>query len=365
MNVTEFAQALISFGQLEELDLFSFDGWLDPVEFELNLPILKSIHFEYLRVIKTLNLDAPRLQKIKLVDCPHLSLVFVHGESVERLLTHWLGYTAVKNLMNLKYLYTGYSAIDSTLLSGLKYLKVFHLNYEFSVLNLFEQKRRYGLADLKIYLCSLFLNCPDDLAIDSLMGYNNIEAFVHLAENRSRLADEIPFHDYLDYSAIERVDPGLAIDVLSRFTDFRQIEVDEPVQDIERFLDVLKNFGNIEELEFCRDQPQDLFDRLPEHSAVQKLVIHGEPSDFEFLPRLNHLIELDVNCSIDAELIREVFEGLPFLLRFKFCFNRKEAVIGRNFGWTNPKRFRVELDWYWTDVPDLNAAIQLVSVGLS
>ena len=113
-----------------------------------------------------------------------------------------------------------------------------------------------------------------------------------MAENRSRLADEILFYPSLHYSAIERVDPELAIDVLSGFTDLNRIKVDE---DIERFLNVLKNFDNISDLQFQCDQPQDLFDRLPEHCAIQSLTIENvKISDFRFLSRLNHLTELRV-----------------------------------------------------------------------
>ena len=98
--------------------------------------------------------------------------------------------------------------------------------------------RRNDTADLKIYLGGLRLNGPDDPAIDSL--YYPEGAFVQLTENRSRLADEIPFwyslQESLDYWVIERVAPELAINLVSRFTDLYGIYVDERVQDIERDL---------------------------------------------------------------------------------------------------------------------------------
>ena len=40
--------------------------------------------------------------------------------------------------------------------------------------------------------------------------------------------------------------------------------VDKTVQDRQRFLDILKSFDYISELLFDCDQPQELFDRLPE-----------------------------------------------------------------------------------------------------
>ena len=78
-----------------------------------------------------------------------------------------------------------------------------------------------------------------------------------------RLANEILFGDFLGYSEIEHVDPELTVNLPNRFIDLNRIFVDRPVQDIERFLDFLKSF-NIVELYFRTDQPQELFDRLPD-----------------------------------------------------------------------------------------------------
>ena len=83
------------------------------------------------------------------------------------------------------------------------------------------------------------------------------------------------------------------------------------------------------------EQPQQLFDRLPEHSDVQLLSIASEPSDFRFLFRLNHLI--DLGCSIDAETIWKVFEELQFLSEFRF---KQQIGLYSN----HSKRFEVRLD---------------------
>ena len=100
----------------------------------------------------------------------------------------------VKKLKNLKQFYfAGYLAIDSTLLSDLEQLKEIHLDDPNPVSNLFDQKRRFGPADLKIYLCGLCLIGPDDPAIGLGFGYFKGEFFAHLTENASRLADQIPF----------------------------------------------------------------------------------------------------------------------------------------------------------------------------
>ena len=98
----------------------------------------------------------------------------------------------MKNLKNLMYFYTkGYPTFYSMLLYDLKQLKEVHLNYHDDFSKLFELKERYGRTDLKIYFCGLLLNGPENLPID-LFPDPNEEFLVHLSENPSRLADEMP-----------------------------------------------------------------------------------------------------------------------------------------------------------------------------
>ena len=362
-----FARILNSFGQLEQLDIF----W---IEFDqqdmlnLNLPMLTSLQLEDVNGIEKLTLEAPRLQQVKILDDygTNLRVEIVHGESVEKLLIERSEHTDVKKLKNLKALYIGdrpFERIDSTFLSSLQQLKEIHVENDQRVSELFEQKQRLGRADLKIYLCGLLLNGPDDPARNGLkytFGHLNRESLVCLAKNPSRLADKIPFYRYLNYSDIEQVvSPSLEVDLLKRYIHLKKIKVNRPVQNIERFLCLLKNCENIVEWEFRGDQPQDLFDRLPEHCAVQKLVmfIDRPPSDLAFLFRLKHLILLSVGCPIDSEIIRRAFEELPLLSFFFFKYDNKMVSI--EIG--NAKQF---IAWILgkgqTIASDLNAAIEFI-----
>ena len=105
----------------------------------------------------------------------------------------------------------------------------------------------------------------------------------------------IPFCGYLRYDLIERVAPESQLDILNRFVDLKLFIVSEPVQDIDRFLDLLGKFRHIAELQFCCAQPQELFDRLPEYCAVQRLSLSRELPDVRFLFKLKHLIRLDLS----------------------------------------------------------------------
>ena len=342
-NRTAFTRTLKSFGQLEQLDIVGAK-WSSTKTFKLVLPMLSSIHLEELTGIKTLTLNAPTLKNVKLVDRSYsrLRLNIVHGESVERLITTGLEHVEVANLKNLKYLYIRYllQERESKLLSGLKQLKEIHLQSNYRVSELFELKQRSGRADLKIYLSGLLLNGPDDPAIKALRyssHYLSGKWLVCLAENPSRLADEIPFHRGLEYSAIEDVAPGLEVDLLKRCTDLNQIKVNR-VRKVQRFLDFLKNHENISDLWFS-DYQQDLFDRLPEHCAFQRLKIDHQPSDLAFLFRLKHLIDLRVSWAISGRFVRKAFKELPVLSSFTFLTYSTLFHVTIRTG--NRKRFSV------------------------
>ena len=88
-----FARAIDSFGQLKELEIIHFGDQCasSGIDLELNLPMLQIIHLEDSWKIKKLTLNAPKLQKVKLVACS-LFLDNGHGQSVESLL---IWYTSI------------------------------------------------------------------------------------------------------------------------------------------------------------------------------------------------------------------------------------------------------------------------------
>ena len=334
-NRTAFTRTLKSFGQLEQLDIIRAKCSRKRT-FTLNLPMLTGIHLENLSGIQKLTLNAPRLRKVKHVafdwaaERSSALLDIVHGESVESLCV-WdltrITQKAVKNLKNLKYMHVGYlSRIDSTFLSSLEQLKELHLLSRGSIKLLFQQKQQYGRVDLKIYLDGYLLSGPDDPTIPFNWDFLLPEDFRRLTESPSRLADVIQLHDRIYYYDDKNYFPKSKINFLSRFADLKSINAQHPIRDIENFLNLLKNC-DIVELQFWGPQPQELFERLPEHCAVQRLEISVADPDLRHLLRLKHLIHLDIYRSFDVETIRKVFEELPFVSLFKFLYLNKVASI--------------------------------------
>ena len=358
-----FVRTLESFDQLEELDIVGLtnDGY--HLGIDLELPMLSSIRIESVEKIEYVNLEAPRLLKVKLLcNTADLQVDIVHGESVERLVAECLRGVPVKRLKNLKYLYVSRSTeIDSTFLSGLEQLKEIHLqDSDYDISELFEQKRRYGRSDLKIYHFGLLLDSPDDPAIECLVDEFEEDSVVHLAENLSRLADEIPTCIQLNYTTIECAPPGAEIEVAKRFTDLSMMRVEEPVQDTQRFLNLLKNCDLVD-LDFDSDQPQDLFDRLPEHcSAIQRLAfLDSTPSDSQFLLRLKELTSLWISYNIELELVRKIFEELKFLFYFEFKYLNKKFQFERSER-SPSSNWTVWIGKVKRPISDLNATIQFI-----
>ena len=352
-----FASVLRSFDRLEQLDIIGCRQYVGlPTPVKLHFPMLTGLWIDRSIGFGNLRLNAPRLQKIRACFYYRHRLELVHPESVEWLMVSRWTAEAVEEMKNLKYLYLTGDPKDfsPSLISSLEQLKEIHLSNSHDLFQFFEQKRRYARADLKIFYSGLLLTSPDDPAIRSLKsvllpddlhsllpddpGYFSDEAIGCLAENSSRLADEIPFCRILRYSAVERVTPELQTSLFKRFTHLRQIYVLEPVEDTERFLNLLKNL-DIESLEFCCDQPQDLFDRLPEHCAVQELTISANMDlDARFLSRMKHLMELSLEFWIDAEAIRTILEKLGCLSSFNIGYRNIWASIEIRYA---PKRFDV------------------------
>ena len=367
-----FTDALESFVQLEELDLIG--KWIlgrdykrRQLKLNLNLRLLKSVQIDQVLGIEKVTLDAPVLKKVKIGGLrSRLFLDLVHGESVESLLIDRMSYLKVESLKNLKTIYIGpYAEIDFPLLFSLEQLKIIHLTGYYDFGELFDLKQRHGRVDLQFYRLGYLLSGPDDPMIESYFDDIHGPSFRYLAENPSRMADPMPFWSAVSYKVIEHMDPQLQANIFSQLTDLDCLVLDWPVQDIDRFLSFLQNFSRIETLEILCDQPQALFDRLPEHSCLQKLNILVMLSDFKFLVRLKSLVDFNLSVPIDIEFIRMVLEELPFLEHFVFKYPKALFQIGIPI--ETPKRFEVYFDGRkkMINTRDLNTVIQFIEQNMS
>lgn len=354
-----FVQTLKSFGQLEVLDIIRF-SFLNPIRtLELNLPTINSIHVENCFGLAKLKVDAPKLQNVKIWSCYLLKLDLVHAESVQRLTTDELKCTALNKLKSLKYLCSiSHYTFDPKLLATLEHLTEIDLNQTDKLSELLRQKQQSNRTDLSVYLNGYLLTGPDDPAIRSVSYLNGEETLAYLAGNTTRLAELIPMRHELNYRAIQKIASGMEMTVLSRLPDLYRIRVDDPVQDIERFLGLLKSLEHINNLWFVSDQSQELFDRLPDYCAIQDLTIDVAPQNLAFLAKLQDLIQLNVRCeiAIDAESICKVLE-LEFLSGFNFDSNGHRVSIDVG----HPKEFNVSVNFSKKGLLlDLNAAIQFI-----
>ena len=357
---------LNSFGQLEDLQLYDVKG--ASAVLELNLPMLTSIQLDYLDEIKKLTLMAPILQKIKLAECGSLELVIVHTKTVGKVTTD-KDYLKVSQLKNLTHLFIKKcpETIDSEFLTSLKHLEEIHLGDRSWVRSLFQQKQQHERVGLKIFLCGLLLNNPNELAIVNAFTRFNSSTdskfllWVYALENRSGLADEIPFCTSIPYMEMRTAVPELQASILARLTDLIEITVCKLVsdQEVQVFLSFLQNHPHIVALQFYDDQPRQLFERLPEYPAIQALTINSVLTEFDFLFRLKNLVFLSV-WSVSLRTIRKVLEELEFLERFDFDFASEKIItieIERRVGQTD---FVITVREQPSDRLDLDAAMRFI-----
>ena len=365
------------FGQLEELAIIRLNDWQHgsglKIQLKLHLPLLASIHLEEVDGIEQLTLDAPRLQKLKLKEA-RLRVELVHGESVKRLITDCFEQIAVKHLKNLEFLscknlplsglrlFDGLycSMFDPTFLSSLQQLKEVHVADCREADTLWEQKQRYGRVGLKIYLWGLLQSEPPLLDFSEMILqtlWSGGEFVPHLVGKFSRLAEEIAFSSFLIYQTIERVPSGSEFDVLKRFADSYQLSVNHRVENVQRFLSLLRNFKNIVSLSFSSAQPRELFERLTEYCVVQRISFRNTTPNLECLLRLNHLTWLYLDYSVNAETVRRIIEHFEFLSTFKFKRRGKLVEIEIR----PSSRFVILIeDQEKREMRDLDTAIQFI-----
>ena len=332
--------------------------------FNLNFPMLESLHFEEFFGLRDLTLDAPRLRSLTFISCDHnLKVELVHADSVEWLDTRF-HHVILMKLKNLKYFFDrSYAPASKKLLHSQSQLKEFHLIKCNALWELFELSEQYGLVDLKFYLDGCLVNGTDDPLMEP-----GCPILPHLADNPSRMADHILYDNFITYDYIAHFSSEFVINFLNRCSNLITMGLRKPVEDIERFLHVLENSNYIAEIRILGEQPQELLDRLSEHCAVQKLGIGNRPLwrpttpfNLAFLFRLKHLMFLTIDQdSISVETVRKVFEELRFLLKFEFPYANKQVTMEVVNLFEAPKLFKVRVDEQ-EFVGDTNAAIQFVT----
>ena len=345
-----------TFDRLEALDLLRFSLEGNAVTFRLVLPMLNSLYLEDLDAVKKIILVTPRLSSIKILDwSSSFSLEIEHPESVRRLTTWELARVRLEQLTNLTHLYLGqYAEMDYPFLTSLQQLEEIHLADKDNVRQAFKQKESAGRYDLKIFYCGLQLTDPGDQALDALSCYYPNDTICYLAKNTLRLASEIAFSESFAWAVAGDIPPGYDVNVFKRFIKSDSLIVNGLVrlERIDRFLHLVNSL-NIASLAFDNYQEPDLFDQFTENCTIQKLFLYQTVYGLEFLPRLKHLICLQINFSIEYELVEQILKNLEFLLQFEF--NRE--FVGIYIKVKHPfKRFDIRLtngnSWIAFDVDD-------------
>lgn len=109
---------------------------------------------------------------------------------------------------------------------------------------------------------------------------------------------------------------------------------------------------------FNHDQPQNLFDQLPKHCAVQKLILTSPVAQLDFIIQCEALLELTIkDPPITLSFISETLKKLHFLTLFFFVFRNKLMTIEIN---PVSRQFKIQFDAICETAADLGATIAIL-----
>lgn len=312
--------------------------------FRLALPKLTRIRFQKSHNDGVITLDAPRLCEIEISDC-YTRLDILRAESVEAvsiLDNRSLDLGSPEKLADFKSLKSLYCAnfyqLSDSLLSYLNQLKEIHLNDRDAFERFHDQKRRYGRAELKIYLYGLCLADSSDYPDFLHLNLSSNEALSFMVANYSRIADRMPHcKDTIVYSKIETV--PIPTDFWGRLNNLQYVQISKRIENVTKFLDFLKNCSRVRNLLFQHaDQPANLFDQLPACCSPQMLILRNESDqDLSFLLGFKDLMVIRLEHA-SLKLIQDVLKEMKFITCFtfqycttKFCIEIDKSKIPKLF----------------------------------
>lgn len=367
------ARILQSFGQLEELDLIRVIFPPSPNE-KLNLPSLRRIRLED---SDSLDLKAPRLAEIDVLNNIRPRLTIRYCLSVQRLLTRSDDWLNVQQLSNLQVLVCGrLRNAGDKFLDRLKQLKELHLNGPREVLvKLHEQRRRLRRNSLQIFYQGLCLDAPQDYGdqiesqeFDHQHKFLEVGVLRCMIANASRLADRLPLYQAIRYTDIESMVSRIPADFWARLSHLRVVGVNDKVKNVDHLLAFLKNC-DVECMEFTHRQPQTLFDRLPSSCLSLRKIgffCNNPTLNLTFLLELRHLMSFKFvhQNQVDLELIMKCFQRLQFIRTFEFLHVHDGHRLNVHIGIDQSEQFYLGINFRRMTCAHLDELFELLRTGV-
>ena len=281
-----------------------------------------------------LNLDAPKLTKLKKITFGNILLV--HPESVLFYYGSVYSYDICK-FINLEYLINDYLYFGEDILNYLKKLKEIHFNSDsWTLENLRIQKRKYLLSKLKFYYLEVdsdVFNSIEDLneSIRNRANFGNIideETIEFYSEHHLNLSNPFYFLNTINYNQLSESNLDL-IGFISKLNNLKELKLNDGHFIIDEFFNLLKLIKYLKILNVTRSMNQDFYNQIPNYcSVIEKLIIKNKNElDLNFIFNFKDIQHLETNQQLTIEFINKIYNRFKSLNSVNFYFRGREVNI--------------------------------------
>lgn len=347
-DVITMNRLLAKFKRLERLLVYGLEwlpGW-NTGQLTIDQPMLRVLEIDIMYGIRPVIVNAPALKFVKLhVFNENQKFNFSHPQSVEHLeLKESFAKfdQAFEDFVNLKILVLSgkdeilkwnfsmgknEKPIKDDLLCKMTSLKELHFFNTRLFDQLMQQKRKYKLDQLKLYLCGLNLT--------SVEQYDHKKRLQLFVDHFPQLADQLYFEHTIDYDEMRALLPSLPDGFMARFTKLTKVVSSNAIEDENQFCEFLMQCRSIRSLQFeigtvseqllkrmlmicpylreLKIQDSDLSLDTPEPDAFLKLL-------FGF----KHLTKFEIDQRINLKFMKKVFRAFTDLDHFAFFFGEDQ-----------------------------------------
>ena len=313
----------------------------------LRLPMLEILNLYWSGYDNKILIDSTKLQRLKL---HRNSVELVHPESITYLEVEY--YNCCKKFLpsctNLEHFYCcgldsdldSFNLNEFNLIKNLPKLKSIHFDQpKETFVSLINEKKRLN-KDLEIYFSNFKFDelpdeLPNELPAERSDGYIDelLEDHLHsyYAKHYSRLADNCPFVESINYSLLEIYFDKIPVNFMKRFVDLTEFIVKKNINNLDQLIRVLEECKTITSLELHSSLGQHFFDfhLYDQCPNIRKLEIcDARLLNFEFIFKFKSINEFCVSHLESIEFARRLVESRKYItVEFNYFRNRNEFKI--------------------------------------
>ena len=354
VDIAIMNRVLARFRGLERLCIWQLEskpGWNND-KLSIDQPNLKVITIEMIFRIGLITVNAPALKFVTLsASYDENKITFVHPQSVEHLELkegHAKFEQCFEEFVNLKTLVLretrrGEKPADD-LLCKLTRLQELHFFDSRLFDPLMQQKRKFKLDHLKLYLCGLNLATLEqyrcnlnrfDFVFGCKLAPLDEKRLQLYVDNYDLMAEQLYHEKRIAYDSISALYPSLPTGFLERFTRLKAVTLNA-VGDEDQFCEFLVQCRSIKSLQFkIGSVSEPLMKRiiaicpyLRELKIEDPELSLRTPEPYSFLDLLfgfKHLTQLELDQRVSLKFMKKVFRKFTDLDCFKFFYDGSES----------------------------------------